>query len=63
MKKEKIKLLKTYLEILIGLVSFLETTKLSKKVEEIQKELIQDLRIDATNLERLIELLENKKKK
>ena len=64
-KEEKIKILKNYLKKLMELINFLETTKFSKKIqiEEIQKELIQDLRIDASNLEKLIELLENKKKK
>ena len=64
-KEEKIKILKNYLKKLMELINFLETTKFSKKIqiEEIQKELIQDLRIDASNLEKLIELLESKKKK
>ena len=58
-KEEKVSILKDYLEKLIGLITFLETTKFSKKtqIEEVQKELIQDLRIDASNLEKLVELL------
>jgi len=62
-KEEKIKILEDYLEKLMKLINFLETTKFSKKIqiEEIQKELIQDLRIDLNNLNELIKKLEKKR--